>query len=205
MAEAFENYTDKEIEVIPNGIDAERFQFDRWAKSSHLKVAVAVGRARPEKNLACFVDAMRYLRDELKFDHAMGVIIGDGEQIPQLKKRAEGVNIKFMGAVDNSEIPMILKSADALVNTSLSEGFPMAVLEGMACGLSIVAPRVTGIPEIVQNLVNGILVQPDDYKATAMAIHQIFTKPIMADLFSKNNQAKAKSYSWDNVVEMLYK
>lgn len=205
MAKAFENYTDKEIEVIPNGIDAERFQFDKWAKSSHLKVAVAVGRARPEKSLACFVDAMRYLEKELKFDHAMGVIIGDGEQLPELKKRAEGTNIRFMGAVDNSEIPMILKSADVLVNTSLSEGFPMAILEAYAAGLPVVASRVTGIPEIVGNLINGIVVEPDDYKATALAIHQIFTKSIMADLFSRNNQAKVKQYSWERVVEMLYK
>jgi len=204
MAEAFENYTNKEIEVIPNGIDAERFQFERWAKSSHLKVAVAVGRARPEKNLACFVDAMRYLEKELKFDHAMGVIVGDGEQIPELKKRAEGTNIRFMDAVDNSEIPMILKSADVLVNTSLSEGFPMAVLEAMAAGLPVVASRVTGIPEIVGNLINGILVEPDNYKATALAIHQIFTKPVMADLFSRNNLAKVKQYSWENVVRRLY-
>jgi glycosyltransferase involved in cell wall biosynthesis len=205
MAKAFENYTDKEIEVIPNGIDAGRFQFDRWAKSSHLKVAVTVGRARPEKNLACFVDAMKYLEKELKFDHAMGVIVGDGEQIPELKKRAEGSNIRFMEAVDNSEVPMILKSADVLVNTSLSEGFPMAILEAMAAGLPVVASRVTGIPEIVGNLINGIVVESDDYKATALAIHQIFTKTIMADLFKRNNQAKAKLYNWDSVVERLYR
>lgn len=205
MAKAFENYTDKGIEVIPNGIDAERFQFDKWAKSSHLKVAVAVGRARPEKNLACFVDAVRYLQHgPLHFENVMGVVIGDGEQIPELKKRAEGTNIRFMGAVDNSGIPMILKSADVLVNTSLSEGFPMAVLEAYAAGLPVVVPRVGGMEEIVQNLVNGLLFQPDDYRGCALAMHQIFTKHVMADLFSRNNQAKVKEYSWERVVEMLY-
>jgi glycosyltransferase involved in cell wall biosynthesis len=205
MAEEMGYYTYKNIEVIPNGIDSERFDFNMNAKSSWLKVAVAVGRARPEKNLACFVDAMRYLQDELKFDHAMGVIIGDGEQIPELKKRAEGVNIRFMGAVDNSEIPMILKSADVLVNTSLSEGFPMAVLEAYASGLPVVVPRVGGMEEIVQNLVNGLLFHPNDYRGCALAIQQIFTKPDMARLFSRNNLLKVKDYNWDSVVERLYK
>ena len=205
MAEEMGYYTYKHVEVIPNGIDLERFDFNINAKSSWLKIAVAVGRARPEKNLACFVDAMRYLQNELKFDHAMGVIIGDGEQIPELKKRAEGVNIKFMGAVDNLEIPMILKSANVLVNTSLSEGFPMAVLEAYASGLPVVVPRICGMEEIVQNLVNGIVVEPDDYKTTALAIQQIFTKSDMAKHFSRNNLLKVKSYPWDNVVEQLYR
>jgi glycosyltransferase involved in cell wall biosynthesis len=204
MAEEMGYYTYKHIEVIPNGIDTERFQLDR-VKSSWLKVAVAVGRARPEKNLACFVDAMKYLEKELKFDHAMGVIIGDGEQIPELKKRAEGTNIRFMGAVDNSEIPMILKSADVLVNTSLSEGFPMAVLEAYAAGLPVVAPRINGIPEIITEMSNGLLFQPNDYKGCALAIHQIFTKSDMAKFFSRNNLSKVKNYSWGTVVERLYK
>jgi glycosyltransferase involved in cell wall biosynthesis len=204
MAEEMGYYTYKHVEVIPNGIDAGRFQLDS-VKSPHLKIAVAVGRARPEKNLACFVDAMKYLEKELKFDHAMGVIIGDGEQIPELKKRAEGTNIRFMGAVDNSEIPMILKSADVLVNTSLSEGFPMAVLEAYAAGLPVVAPRINGIPEIITEMSNGLLFQPNDYKGCALAIHQIFTKSDMARFFSRNNLAKVKNYSWETVVERLYK
>jgi glycosyltransferase involved in cell wall biosynthesis len=205
MAEEMGLYTFREIEVIPNGIDVERFQFQGIAKSTYLKVAIAIGRARPEKNLTCFVDAMKYLHNELGFDHAMGVIIGDGEQIPMLKKRAEGVNIKFIGALDNSEIPACLKSADVLVNTSLSEGFPMAVLEAYAAGLPVVVPDVTGMREIVSHKVNGIVVEPDNYKATALAIQKVFTDSKMAAYFSKNNTERVKLYTWDKVVEKLYK
>jgi len=205
MAEEMGLYTFRNIEVIPNGIDVERFSNGAQAKSTYLKVAVAVGRARPEKNLACFVDAIKYLNNELGFKNAMGCIIGDGEQLPMLKKRAEGANIKFMGALNNTEIPMCLKSADILVNTSTSEGFPMAVLEAYAAGLPVVVPNICGMKEIVTNKVNGLLYEPGNYKACAMSILEIFNRPKMAEYFSKNNLERVKLYTWDKVVEKLYK
>ena len=205
MAEEMGLYTFRNIEVIPNGIDLERFDAGFPAKSNYLKVAVAVGRARPEKNLACFVDAIKYLTNELHFGPVMGVIIGDGEQIPMLKKRAEGVNIKFVGRMDNSLIPQALRSADILVNTSLSEGFPMAVLEAYASGLPVVVPNIGGMKEIVTDKVNGFLYQPDNYKACAMSILEIFNKPKMAEFFSNNNLERVKHYTWDKVVDRLYR
>jgi glycosyltransferase involved in cell wall biosynthesis len=205
MAEEMGLYTFRNIDVIPNGIDLERFDNGFPVKSNYLKVAVAVGRARPEKNLACFVDAIKYLENELHFDHVMGCIIGDGEQIPMLKKRAEGANIKFVGAMDNSLIPQALRSADILVNTSMSEGFPMAVLEAYAAGLPVVAPNICGMKEIVTNNTNGFLYEPGNYRACAMCILEIFNKPKMAEFFSNNNLQRVKRYSWDNVVERLYK
>lgn len=204
MARIYDKYTSCEVEVIPNGIDIERFNIKSWSKSTDYKVAVALGRARPEKNIACFIDAMKYLEEGLGFDYGLGIVIGDGEQLPMLKKRAEGSNVLFYGKMDNKLVPQALKSADVLVNTSYSEGFPMSILEGYAAGLPIVAPYVSGIPEIVQNGVNGILFHPDDYKGCAAAIHQIFAKKAMAEAMSRNNLVKVKQYSWDNVVRKLY-
>jgi glycosyltransferase involved in cell wall biosynthesis len=205
MAAVLGRYTDKAVEVIPNGIDLDRFNTSTWAKSPHLKVAVAVGRARPEKNLFLFIDAMRYLENGLHFDHAMGVIIGDGEQLPQLKKYAEGSNVVFYGKMDNEMIPQTLKSADVLVNTSKSEGFPMAVLEAFAAGIPVVAPNVGGMPEIVSHRVNGYIYPSGDYKACAQDIHWLFTNNVLAEAMGKNNMYKVKKYSWDSVVERLYK
>ena len=205
MKSAMLKYVKRDIEVIPNGIDAERFgrMSKREARSrlelpQDKKVVLSVGRCRPEKNLRNFVMAAKSGNGNATY-----VLVGDGTQLKELMELANGC-VVFAGAVDNSEVPVYMSAADVLVNTSLSEGFPVAVLEGMASGLPIVAPCICGIPEIIEDGVNGILTMPRDYKSTAEAVAEILEDEGIAGRMADVNRQKAKEFTWEKVVEKLY-
>ncbi len=198
-------YADRDIEVIPNGVDADRFGKMSKAMARNMlgfpadrRIVLSVGRCRLEKNLKNFVKAAKLGRD-----NAIYVLIGDGDQLEDLKRLADG-HVVFTGGVDNSEIPVYMSAADILVNTSLSEGFPVAVLEAMSSGLPVVAPRICGLPEIVTDGINGLLTMPDDYKSTAEAIERILNDKQLAIKMSSENRNKARQYTWESVIEKLY-
>jgi glycosyltransferase involved in cell wall biosynthesis len=158
---------------------------------------MSVGRCRPEKNLTQFVKAALY---DSKNQY---VLVGDGEQLEQLKELSQG-KVIFAGGVNNNDVPYWMCAADILANTSFTEGFPVALLEGLASGLPIVAPRVCGIPEIIEHGKNGLLSEPNDYKSTAECVSHILENECLARSMSKFNLEKARQYTWENVVKRLY-
>lgn len=194
-----------DIEVIPNGIEADRFgNYDKaWARdllslSPTKQMVLSVGRCRPEKNLAVFVKAAQL--DAGKRDW---ILVGDGPELDKLESMADGA-VKFVGAVNNHDVPKYMAAADVLVNTSLTEGFPLAVLEGMASGLPIVAPNVCGIPEIMKQWVNGLMVEVNNPELTKWAVDSILSDDAARMRMSQANRELAKQYTWENVVERLY-
>jgi len=208
MRQEMLNYCDGPIEVIPNGINAERFggmpkQAARWrlGMPQNKNVVVSVGRFRPEKNLRGFIDAAA-LDTSCTTEYLM---IGDGPQLSELKNYAlKYEHVKFTGAVPNTEIPLYLCAADVLVNTSHSEGFPVSILEAMASGLPVVAPRICGVPEIVDDGVNGVLTIPGDSTSTYLAVEWLLHNRDATEIMSGNNRRKARLYTWENVVRKLY-
>ncbi len=201
-----EQYTSRiDIEVIPNGVETDKFGrlSKREAREvlgipSSRKVVLAVGRCRPEKNLSDFVKAAK-----CDTGNTIYVLVGDGPELHRLEQAADG-RVTFTGHVDNGAIHTYMSAADVLVNTSLTEGFPMAILEALASGLPMVAPAVCGIPEIVDDGVNGILTTVGDYTSTARAIDEILGNTALASCIAENNRLKARLYTWEMVVEKLY-
>ena len=97
------------------------------------------------------------------------VIVGDGVERARLEELAERLNLKGsiqLGSVPQESIPRLMHQADVFALSSLSESFgPIVILEAMAAGLPIVATNVGGIPDIVEEGVNGYLVNaknPDE-------------------------------------------
>ena len=196
----------RDIEVIPNGIELERFGIVGKIQARHLlglppnkKVVLSVGRCRVEKNLKNFVKCAALRGQEVN----QYILVGDGPELEELKRMASP-NVLFTGSVKNEDIPKYMSAADILVNTSHFEGFPNVFLEAMATGLPIVAPRVSGIPEIIEDGVNGILTKPDDYHSTYEAIEYLLRSYEVCESMSRMNKLKAKMYTWESVVKRLY-
>jgi glycosyltransferase involved in cell wall biosynthesis len=117
-----------------------------------------VGRLVPVKDYALFLDiaaAMKQKSKRVRFS-----ILGDGPLKEQLRSKAARLDI--LDCMDfYSSMPDPLPyyySLDIYLNTSLHEGIPLSILEAMACGKPVVAPRVGGISEIITNGKSGILV-----------------------------------------------
>lgn len=198
-------YHKREIEIIPNGVDVDRFGKMTKHKARaclglphEKKIVLSVGRARPEKNLGVFV------RASIMDPENLYVLVGDGPEIPQLKSMANG-NMVFAGLVESRHVPVYMAAADVYVNTSKSEGFPNSILEAMAAGLPIVAPDVSGMREIIDYGLHGMLTKPNDASDVNTAINHLFrAHSDQLHFMSERNKLKAKEYTWQNVVKKLY-
>jgi glycosyltransferase involved in cell wall biosynthesis len=81
--------------------------------------------------------------------------------------------VRFAGRQSSEEVPWWLNAADMVVLPSRSEGRPNAVLEAQACGLPVVATRVGGTPELIEDGRTGLLVEPENVEALARAIARL--------------------------------
>ena len=105
------------------------------------------------------------------------LMIGDGPDTAGAFALAQSLGIaddlKFLG--NREDVDQILCATDAFLLPSNYEAFGLAALEAMACGVPVVASRVGGVPELVQDGINGFLVAPDDYDAGADKLFQILS------------------------------
>lgn len=168
------------ITQIYNGVDTVRFSPDparprAWLppafRDADLTLIGTVGRIQPVKDQATLLEAFARLlakqpalRTKLRL-----VVVGDGPLLGDLKARAAQLAIAdftcFPGAT--SEVPQAMRALDWFVLPSLNEGISNTILEAMACGLPVVATRVGGNPELVDDGISGRLFTPRDVPALA--------------------------------------
>lgn len=168
------------VEVIHCGVDTGRFV--RAEAEPPMPLAItAIGTLHEVKGQAYLVEAVRLLRDR-------GVdvrcrFVGDGEDRPRLEAQVAearlGDRVRFEGLLTSDEILGILHESHLLAAPSVPtrsgrrEGIPVVLMEAMACGLPVVASRLSGIPELVEDGTSGLLVPPRDPVALADAIERL--------------------------------
>jgi glycosyltransferase involved in cell wall biosynthesis len=175
--------------VITPGVDTNRFTpaTNRRADSP----VVFVGDSRdPRKGLHILLEAMKRLpKLELR-------VIG-----PSHPTRQNGVI--FTGPKTGTELVTELQGARLLVlpSTTQNESFGMVLVEAMACGLPVIGSRIGGIPTVIADGVNGLLVPASDTEALAAAIKQLSDDPAQAKrLGETGRQTVLRSYQWDQRV-----
>jgi glycosyltransferase involved in cell wall biosynthesis len=138
-------------------------------------IAAAIGRLDPVKDLSVLLDAFAQLSQR----EARLVIIGDGPEAQHLLSQAtthglEG-RVQFLGY--RQDVRELYPGVDLLVNTSISEGISLTLLEAMAACVPIVATAVGGTPEVVVDGVTGLLVPPRSPSAVAIALDELLQSP----------------------------
>ncbi len=163
------------IHVVHCGLD-----FDRWPGrtanrgSGPLRV-LCVGRLQPQKGHSVLLMAAALLRDR-GIDFEM-TLAGDGPERGDIETRINclrlGGRVRLIGAVGQSNIPSLFPRFDVFCLASVSEGLPVVLMEAMATGLPVVTTRITGIPELVEDNVSGLLVPPARPDQLASALERI--------------------------------
>lgn len=170
------------VVLIPNGIAAPP-PGDRQPARRMLEIpadAQVVGTVcglRPEKAVDATLRAVAGLtvdRPGLRL-----VVVGDGPERGRLEHLTAdlGVDALFLGRRPNHEMPDLLAAMDVVVCSSRREGMPLAVLEWMAAGKAIVATRVGGIPSMLEDGKEAVLVPPEDGAALAGGIARLLDDP----------------------------
>lgn len=204
------------IEVIPNGVDTERFRPRERAAWETLpgcrageQVIGVVARLAPEKDHATLLRAFREVaaRNSL----ARLVLVGDGPLRRELERQADVLGIwprvTFLG--DRADVADLLPRIDLFWLPSRREGLSLVLLEAMACGLPVVATRVGGNSEVVLPGWTGWLVPPGDPRALAEALLALLADPERRRAFGRaGRQRVVAAFRRDQMIaryEALYR
>lgn len=191
------------LHVIPNGVDLERFRpRDRAACRSELgvdpagRLLVFAGNLVPLKQVDRLLRALAALPDRA----VRAAIIGEGPEEPALRALATGLGladrVRFAGRRPHAEVPLWLAAADLAVLPSASEGMPLVIPEALASGTPVVASRVGGVPECLEDGVTGVLVDPAGVESLAAGLAAALARPWDRDALA----AAARRFGWDTIV-----
>ncbi len=199
-------------DVIPSGVDTDRFRpsADRIAAKARLGLDVGrpligtVGRLEPRKGTATLIAALATLRAGGR--DASLVVVGDGPLRSELVATAARLglasHVQMLG--DRADIEDILAAVDVFVLPSRTEGMSNALLEAMAMALPVVATAVGGTPEVIAEGESGLLVPPDDPSAMAAATARLLDdRPSAARLGAAARQAVEERFGARSMVRRL--
>lgn len=164
---------------VPLGIDPGEFAPRRATPTSVQTNVLCVGRLSPEKGQAILLEAISALTAEGVAVHL--TLVGDGPDRQWLQSRAAelniGADVQLTGWVDQDRLMRLYAETDMFVLPSLAEGIPMVLMEAMAMEIPCVAPCITGIPELIENGVDGMLFSVADVSDMSAKIRTLAQAP----------------------------
>jgi glycosyltransferase involved in cell wall biosynthesis len=212
-----EGYAQAKIVVIRNGITLPKFA--KRQRNSLLRqelalplsapLVVVFSRLNQMKGIQYFLDAAVILAQG--FPDVRFLVVGDGESRKELEEYAcrLGLGQRTVFTGFRSDVPELLAEAAVSVLPSLSEGLSNSLLESMASGVPVVATRVGGNPEVIEDGVTGLLVPPRDSAALAAAVARVLEDKDLASRFAQAGIRRvAELFSMERSVhetEHLYK
>jgi len=206
----------KKIEVIPMGVGVNLFRSKRAKKPekySKNRILLFVGRLSDQKGLQYIIDAMP---DIIKYNSKTKLlIIGEGpyEKVLREKSRENKVEeyVEFLGSMPLSGIAKYYSFADIFVMPSLStktgtEALGLTLLEAMASGCAVIGTNVGGIPFVIKNNYNGILVKQKDSLALSGAMIKLLKDRKKSSNLGRNAaEFVKKNYSWRKISKDFIK
>jgi len=192
----------EKLEVIPVGVDTERFIPKVNRNSGDSPNLLAVGYLIKRKGFHILIQSLKRVADE--YPHVTLRILGNGPEEINLRKLAKKLgltrNIKFLGFIPNLQTLDYYQSCDIFCNPTLYEAVGQVNLEAMACGKPVIGTNVGALPEIITNDV-GILVEKENPEQLANAIIRLIENRKMRNQMGKNARKRVeKNYSWDVVI-----
>lgn len=186
--------------VIPNFIEPQKFLFRRRGqlRPRFLYLRGLHSIYNPEMALEAFA------RVQAEVGEA-SLTMGGGTPTDSdgLQRRAQELNlrnVRFIGVVPKDQIPSLADQHDIYIQTTRIDNMPVTVLEMWAAGLPVVATNVGGIPYLVRDGVDGLLVPSERPEALADACLRLLRDPGLAERLSENGRRRAEEHSWDSIA-----
>jgi glycosyltransferase involved in cell wall biosynthesis len=193
------------INVVHNGVDPQVFSPSHSYNS--FPVILFVGRLSPRKGLKVLLDALDYLTVPATVQIVGGTADKEyerrvRERIHQLTTR--GLNVRLCGPLSGPELVEAYKNADIFVCPSLIEPFGIVVVEAMSCGVPVVASRVDGLLDIVEDGVNGLFFEAGNAQELVACIEPLLKDENLREKLGRNaRETVLARFTWDNVAEQI--
>ncbi|MCZ7370202.1 MAG: glycosyltransferase family 4 protein [Candidatus Methanoperedens sp.] len=210
-----DRYRDK-IVVIPYGINLSEFDIGYSKKecrdilklSQDGKIILSIGTISHHKGSDVLVKAMPAIIKNTP--NVKLIFVGTGVMVEELKALSEKLgikkNIEFTGFIgNNAKKAMYYRSSDIFVlpSTGRHEISGIVNIEAMACGIPVVASKIGGVPDIVKDGENGILVQPKSPDALSNAIIHLLDREYLCEMMGRDGRKKAEDYSWERTAKEI--
>ncbi len=219
-------------QTIYNGVDPKEFSGTVSTRDvSQPKKLLLVGRVSPEKGVHTLVEAFSEVARQfpdvnLEIIGPLGPVpieyivqLSDDPYIRRLDRFYQSSyfrtiremippdlidRVNFPGFVKHADLVERYRSADILINPSLSESFGMSLIEAMACEVPVVATRVGGMQDVVLDGQTGILVEPENPKELASAISRLLSDPSLRSEMGKAGKMRVvNQFSWETITSTL--
>ena len=189
------------IDVIPNGVELDRFFPAEPAEKSEVLRLLTVGRLSVTKRIEMLIDAVEILHRTACKLHL--TVVGGGQTEQQFRKIVAERDlrdvIRITGRIDSKKMPEVYRQNDIFISASIQEGMSNAMLEAMASGLPIVTTRCEGLAELIDG--NGLIVEQDNVKEIAKAIKRLADNPELYKQMSSAARKQAEKFNWANIAE----
>lgn len=205
----------EKVSLIYQGLELERYtqvNIDKVKSKKAFGIAVdedvigMIGRLEPIKGPGYFVEAAEEVAK--KFTKTKFIVVGEGGLRQRLENQVEGMGLKdrFIFTGWREDIPEILSIMDILVLPSLNEAVGIVLIEAQVLGVPVVATNVGGIPEIVIDGMNGILIPPRDPQALAQAVVKLLKdEALRRKMGDAGREWVRDRFSVESMIEKLEK
>ena len=191
-----------DVRILPNPLDLDSYVYHErtllkprlvWLRAFH-QIYDPVLAVRVLAQVATYADDAHLTMIGPDKDGTLSAVRAEAKRFRVLDR------IVFTGGVPKSEVPQWLAASDIFLNTSTIDNAPVSVLEAMATGLPVVSTAVGGIPHLLENGRDGLLVPAGNAEAMAAAVKRLLTEPELAGQLSRNARAKAETFGWDTII-----
>jgi glycosyltransferase involved in cell wall biosynthesis len=200
------------VHTVVNGFDTSRVEIPDRAQSERLRrelgaadahMLVVVGRLHPEKGYEHLFQALPRVREQL--DHPLVLLVaGAGPFEDEFRRQVAALGcdreVRFLGF--RTDASSLMAAADLVVLPSVAEAFGIVLAEALYIGTPVVATKVGGIPEIVDDGVDGVLVPPANSEALAEAIAGLLNDPERrAEMTGAGREKVERRFSFESMVK----
>ena len=201
--------------VVPCGVNLDRFQpADKIDNRRRLNldekacIMLYVGRFVPIKGLNRLIDTMACLQDRLSF--RLILVGGDGAESPaygELLSKIERMGLQdsviFAGRIDQRVLPLYYNAADVLILPSYHESFGIVAMEALACGTPVIATPVGAMPAVLEDGINGLIVNDAAPQPFARQIEEILAQIGSHSVSPEDIRASVIDMSWQHAATIL--
>ena len=188
--------------VLPDRDFKEKYSFLLDDKKAKNFIVLCPRRLEPKCGVQYFIEAIPKILE--KFNKVKFVIAGRGGFFEEEKRFKNYLEINgclervyFLGDIENNLMPYLYNLSDLVVLPSLMEATSISCLEAMACGKAIISTNVGGLPELIEDKVNGVLVEPRNSSQIAEQILNLLSDEKLRKILGDNSRLKVENYfSW---------
>lgn len=197
-----------DVQLWRRGVDVNRFspayatdemRYRLSGGNPEKTIIMYIGRLAAEKQ----IDQLVHILDNVPNTHL--ALVGDGPYRPNLEEIFAGRYVTFMGYMDGDDLSTAYASGDIFVfSSSMFETFGLVVAEAMASGLSVVASRVGGVPELITQGENGLMFEVDNTEQMVEHVQTLVNNPDMRQIFGQRARETVMPLSWEAIMDELF-